>query len=147
MKAPIYNPSYFDIDKACATLALQVLKLEKMPGRIIGLSRGGLIPSVILSHALNIPMTPVAYSSIHGKGEYRKNENHLPLTEERSLLVVDDISDSGHTLHEVVDYYKYLGFITLSVALYYKKGSVHEPTFYWQEIPADAPWVMFPWET
>ena len=146
MNQKLYNPSYDDVNAFCIEIASHISKMgDQGPSRIIGLSRGGLIPAVILSHTLGIPLTPVVYSSVFGKGE-RANANFLPDVHDRTVLIVDDISDSGHTLHEVVDYYKYIGRLPLSAALYYKEGSVHRPDFYYHTIPADAPWVIFPWE-
>lgn len=146
MKAPIYNPSYFDLDRACAVIANRLLRSGVNPDRIVGLTRGGLIPAVVLSHILETPMVPVSYSSLRGKGEYRAHENQLPEIEGRLILLVDDICDSGHTLREVHDYYERKNYEVVSAALYYKRGAVYEPTHYWQTIPADAPWVTFPWE-
>ena len=146
MNQKLYNPSYDDLHSYCVEMATHISNIKgPQPTRIIGLSRGGLFPSIILSHLLHLSMTPVVYSSVHGKGE-RTNANYLPEVQDRTILIVDDISDSGHTLHEVVDYYKYIGRLPLSVALYYKEGSVHRPDFYYHTIPADAPWVIFPWE-
>ncbi len=86
--------------------------------------RGGLPIAVHLSHALNIKMftdeTPVDFYKY----------------EPGTILVVDDIADTGQTL---------LPFMPReSATIYYHKQSVVEPTI-WIYEKKDA-WVHFPWE-
>ena len=44
------------IDQYCNKLAIQILKSEWKPDYIVGIGRGGLVPAVILSHILEVPM-------------------------------------------------------------------------------------------
>lgn len=157
MKPTLAHPSWSQIDKACAVLAGQIMRLshfrDTKEAAIVGLARGGLVPAVIMSHILGIKLFPISYSSKAGNGEYKEYENTLPEIPFRTLLIVDDIVDTGHTFKEVVGHYQSLkneDGITkhdvFSAALYYKQGSVFRPNYAWQDIPYDAPWIIFPWE-
>jgi len=142
------HPSWSQIEKGCAFLAFKLARLEfSLPNRIIAISRGGLIPGVIISHILNVPITPINYSSLQGKGEYKQHDNVLPNIKEPLLLIIDDIADSGKTLNEIVTHYNYTEHKVVRTAiLFFKVGSIITPDYYWQTIPADAPWIVFPWE-
>ena len=90
---------------------------------IHGLSRGGLIPAVMLSHKLNIPMTEVP----HTYGSWQ-------------VLIVDDIADSGHTLR----HWDMNGYQT--AVLHYKpKTSKTIPTI-WSTQHETGEWIVYPWE-
>ena len=93
---------------------------------IYGIPRGGLIPSVMLSHVLE---TPIIHS-IKSKFERRFNK----------ILVLDDIVDSGKTLSECYDQYD-------TATVFLKRSCQIIPTYYIEEglIPDDE-WIMFPWE-
>lgn len=153
MKPTLTHPTYDDIDRACNVITQQILKMGAAfyPTTIVALSRGGLLPGVIISHLLeNLEITntvvPVVYSSKIGKGDNKNHTNILPPLPTMNVLVVDDITDGGRTLQEVTTFYRQQGYIVRSAVLYYKESSVHVPTFYWQKIPANSPWIVFPFE-
>lgn len=130
-----------------------IRNLRYPPNCIIGLSRGGLFPAIVISHMLdNLEVIPVSYSSKSGKGDDKNYANALPLIggcHSATLLVVDDICDSGQTLKEVVDFYAMRSHHVYTATLYYKaipNGPI-EPDIYWHQIPEDAPWIIFPWES
>ena len=75
-KSKIYY-SWGEIEELVELLCLQIVKSGIQITDIYGLQRGGLIPAVMLSHKLGIPMT-----------QDIKKPN---------LLIVDDICDSGET--------------------------------------------------
>ena len=101
------------VHKICATILKDYPNIDS----IHGIKRGGLIPSVMISHQLGLPWT----------------YEILPNT-----LVVDDICDSGETLAN------YAGVYTAT--LYYKPHtSCFTPTIFAKEYKGDA-WLYFPWE-
>tara|TARA_B100001093_G_scaffold216852_1_gene208095 strand:+ start:774 stop:1091 length:318 start_codon:yes stop_codon:yes gene_type:complete len=71
--------------------------------RIIGLSRGGLIPAVVLSHKLDIPVTPLVWST-RDSGE-KEIVEWIPedLINGAKYLIMDDIVDSGQTITTLLD--------------------------------------------
>lgn len=103
------------------------------PDYIVGISRGGLIPAVMLSHYLNVPMKPLQVS-LRDSGEcvsdcgmaedalgYPKQERFVAdendiasildaagnLLEEgdnyKNILIVDDINDTGATFDWIIN--------------------------------------------
>ncbi len=148
MKPILTHPSYHDIEKGCAIIATKLIYNLEVPDIIVGLARGGLVPSVITSHILGVKMIPVSYSSKKGEGEYKEYANTLPnLNDHKNLLIMDDIVDSGFTMKEVHDFYFERGHNVDMATLYWKEGSAIKPNYYWQDIPKDSPWIQFPWET
>lgn len=156
MSERLYHPTYVDIQDACEGIAKQIYVYGIEFDSIIGVSRGGLVPANELSHRLDTPLTPVCYSSKRGHGDNRDHANKLPEFRNQTLLIVDDICDSGYTLAELADYYTRGSDMNgawcntvYTCCIYYKKQSnpVHVTNFSWLTIPEAAPWVIFPWET
>ena len=145
MKPILTHPDWHHIEKACGFFAREIVRHQKMDA-IVGLTRGGLIPATILSHMLDLPMVPVNYSAKDGRGDNRNHNNMLPYVEGKQVLIVDDICDSGKTMDDVNYHYTEHGYDVFTAAIYYKQGAVFKPTFYWEKIPEDAPWIIFPWE-
>lgn len=146
MKPVLTHPSYHDVEKGCGLLSTQIVRNCDEPELIVGLARGGLIPAVIMSHIMRVKMIPVSYSSKKGEGEYKQYENTLPLLPVKSILIMDDIIDSGFTMREVYEHYIGQGHNVDVACLYWKEGAAIDPLYSWQEIGKDAPWIIFPWE-
>ena len=152
-KPIITHPTYYDIEFACAKLCIRILKENVHIDRILGVSRGGLFPATTISELLDIQMIPVAYSSKWGKGDNKNHQNSLPeifwdgMNLPR-LLIVEDIADSGETLHEISSHYKKLGYPVYTSVLYFRKMTTSPivPDFVWQELKEDDPWIVFPHE-
>ncbi len=150
------KPSWNDIHDMTKTVGTQILstalgpdyaqELTRMIQTIVGVTRGGLVPAIILSHELGLPMCCVDYSSRDKKRTTSCGEwPYLPYG--APLLIIDDISDTGNTLNELWCEYTERGHVVHTAALYYKNvEGDFKPTFFAKEIPSDAPWVVFPWE-
>jgi len=96
---------------------------------LFGLQRGGLIPAVIVSHQLGIPMTKGTISP--------------------DTLIIDDICDSGITLDDYFKRYQNefsFPFELKTACLHYKPHtSIFEPTIYAKKWEKDD-WIVYPWE-
>lgn len=70
------------------------------PEYIVGITRGGLLPAVMISHYFKIPCHTLGVS-LRDSGSV--NESNLWMSQDASegkkILVVDDINDSGETLN------------------------------------------------
>jgi hypoxanthine phosphoribosyltransferase len=150
---PTYEDMHEDMGWATANLGHSDVTID----RIVGLSRGGLFPAVVMSHHMKVPMTAIEYSSKKGKGEYKEYDNEhvfsslksFQSTPDERILVVDDICDSGHTLKEVVQRLNTIkNHPVVSYAIYFKhrEEQVFTPDFFSYKIPEDSPWIIFPWE-
>jgi len=92
----------------CNEILRQMVKDNWKPELIIGITRGGAIPAVMLSHYLNVPMHTLNVSLRDGElgpesncwmsedaYGYKSQDNQDP----KKILIVDDINDSGATLN------------------------------------------------
>lgn len=140
------HPTYEEIQDTC--FELRTYDDLDVPDLIIGLTRGGLFPAVLISHSMNIPMVAVDYSSTKGRGDnVGQHFNRIPdFADSERLLIVDDICDSGYTMSELSAEYVKRGHEVQTFALYWKESSVFIPSWFWQQIPQDSPWIVFPWE-
>tara|TARA_A100001011_G_scaffold122550_1_gene129359 strand:- start:2277 stop:2714 length:438 start_codon:yes stop_codon:yes gene_type:complete len=136
----IVNYSWNNIDQLVTTIHNRVSHWK--PTHIVGITRGGLIPAVMLSHRLDLPMEVLGVSFRDNKATH--HTKFKPISDAR-YLVVDDINDSGMTFDVVSQVFKnrHLHFVT--AALINKKKSGFSVDFY-GEMFYDDDWINFPWE-
>ena len=108
------------------TLARKIKESKESFDYIYGIPRGGLIPAVILSHKLGIPLT------INSPDGFFR-------TREGRYLVIDDISDTGQTFKSIVK--KELMIATLHM----RHNTKFKPNLFVKEIK-DNTWIQYPWE-
>ena len=74
-----------------------------MPDYIVGITRGGLVPAVMLSHYFQKPLETLKVSLRDGGG----TETNAWMSEDafngKKILIVDDINDSGATINWIID--------------------------------------------
>lgn len=106
---------------------------------IVGVARGGLIPAVMLSHILDMPMNTITVSFRDAK-HITADEIPQWFKELKNVVVVDDISDSGETLKELK---KANGDIKTAVIV--QKGSSSFMADFFADSGVEE-WQVFPWE-
>ena len=116
-KSKIYL-SWDDIENLVNKLAA---KISPETDSIMGLARGGLIPAIMLSHKLNLPLVFVPYEN---------------------TLIVDDICDSGETFLEIWKTHTFNKFACLHFKPHTSKFI---PDIYAEEFTSDD-WIVYPWE-
>jgi hypoxanthine phosphoribosyltransferase len=144
------NKSFVDyqtITSACDKLYNEI-KWEKVD-YLIGIGRGGLIPATILAYKLNLPVYNLGLTSYRGSTrgsiiEYQSIDLTI-LNKEKNILIVDDLADSGSSLHYAVDKFKGLVGKVLTATLYLKGNSTFTPDFYAYEADPET-WIEFPYE-
>lgn len=148
MQYELQYPSYVDIHNACVRIAKSIIEHNTHIDLIVGITRGGLLPAVILSHLLNIPMSTLEYSSKKGNGDGLNYTNKFKSFGQKTLLFFDEISDSSLTLKEITEHYTNEQHLVYTAVLYYKNitPTFHQPNFIWRVIPSDYDWIHFPWE-
>jgi uncharacterized protein len=102
MKKEFYT--WKDIEGACLQIARQCQIDKFYPDYIVGLTRGGLIPATMLSHYLECPMhslnVSLRDSEIGPESNLWMAEDAFGYSsEQKKILVVDDINDSGATIN------------------------------------------------
>jgi hypoxanthine phosphoribosyltransferase len=106
------------IETAIDNIASQVKSSGLDIQYIFGMPRGGLIPAVMLSHKLNIPLFKFG------------------MVLDSKVLIVDDICDSGLTLHK---------YNVPTATIHTKETASVQPTFHY-EVVDESTWYYYPWE-
>lgn len=143
--------------------------------RILGVSRGGLIPATMLSHKLGIDIALViakSYSYVGGEEE-REKQDRVAITQPlyllrptdhytkeeieagikpvvrqiKKVLIVDEILDSGETLRQLIAMCNNRGW-DYDVAMLITKPSnmITVCKYKGEHINDKEVWVKFPWE-
>jgi len=122
------------------------------PDFLVGVGRGGLVPACFLSHRLDIGLLSVDHSSgEHGFAGELLDKLAARIGEGKSVLIVDDINDSGGTiafLREAIDAKSgEPGRLRVAVLMNNIRSRAHAE--YWGtelDREADKRWFVFPWE-
>jgi len=138
---------YYPYDEFRDDLKKLISQINKPFDAILGIARGGLSIAQILGEYYDLREV-YAINTI-GYNETEKNSSvevfNIPeLKSSSTVLIVDDIVDSGDTLFEVLallnDRYPHITFY--SAALFYKKTAKIVPNWYVKE---PAGWIDFFW--
>ncbi|MBI4066903.1 hypothetical protein HY407_00840 [Candidatus Gottesmanbacteria bacterium] len=137
--------SWKDYHQACITLVKKIknLRIDK----IVAISRGGLVPARILSDLTGISISHITIESYQSL----KQKKYLTITEvpstnfnDKTLLIVDDVADTGRTFKRAISYFKNFRVKKIfTLAPYLKSQSKHIPDFWAKKIDA---WLIFPYE-
>ena len=131
-----------DVNTLCRTISLD--KFD--PQVIVGISRGGLTPGVMMSHWMQKPFKPIKTSL----RDFPEWEDYLPKKTDERVLIVDDICDSGETFQKISDFITERGVDVevRFVSLWWNNEVDFEPHYYVQECAKDSEgiWIHFPWE-
>ena len=118
------------------------------PDAVIGLTRGGLIPAVNLSHYYDCKLYTLNISLRDGKAPKSKFK-WQDVYKYNNLLIVDDINDSGRTLREVHNQFYLRDMKNPKFAtLLSKPSSQMKVNVCGETINKDREddWIVFPWE-
>jgi len=118
-----------------------------VPDCIVGLARGGLVPAVRLSHILGIPMVSVNLSL--RDNQIATDLDLSQLAKYNNIAVIDDICDSGKTLHVLDLHLQDLGIANIQwCTLLHKTSAMFKPAIIGETIKEidSSQWVVFPWE-
>ena len=142
-------PSWDKIYSMMLRLARRVRESHFEPEVIVGVSRGGWPPARIMSDLLenqNLANMKVVFYRDIGLRNKRPviTQPVSSRVKGKRVLVVDDVSDTGHSLSVVSAHLRTRGAGKVKVCtLYLKPGSVFTPHFYARKT---SKWIIFPWE-
>ena len=133
-----------DVNTLCREIVLE--KFD--PDVIVGLSRGGLTPGVMMSHWMEKPFKSIKASL----RDFPEWEDYLPRKTDERVLIVDDICDSGETFHKIREHInerKKDGVDVRFATLWWNNECNFEPHYYVNEIAKDSTktWINFCWES
>ena len=142
-------PGWDQIYQMLLDLAQQIRRDEYKPDVIVGVSRGGWPPARVMSDLLQNPnlanMKVEFYKDIGVRN--KKPRITQPATIEvigKRVLVVDDVSDTGHSLRVVANHLRRKPAEELRVCtIYMKPQSIYRPDYYSR---TTRKWIIFPWE-
>jgi hypoxanthine phosphoribosyltransferase len=136
-------------------LALNVFESGYTFNQIICIARGGMRVGDVLSRIFDTPLAILSTHSYAAEGGTIRGElviaEHMTMTSPRlgdSVLLVDDMVDSGHTLSAVAKALpeRWPVIRTCKTAvLWWKACSTVKPDFY-VEYLEDSPWIHQPFE-
>ena len=119
------------------------------PDIIVGIARGGLVPSRILADLLETRDFAIITIEYYVGIAQTKQEPvlkqclHTQLTDKKVLLV-DDVSDGGRSLQLAKKHLEQQSAKEIKIAtVYAKPGTITKPDYYEKET---SHWIVFPWE-
>jgi xanthine phosphoribosyltransferase len=145
----------------------QIQKDNWKPDYIVGLTRGGLVPAVMISQYLGVPMHAL-HVSLRDSNE-KDCESNLWMAEDaygysdtpKNILIVDDINDSGATLNWIKRDWEggclpqeerwnsiWNSNVRFAVLIDNQNSQFHDVDYSAEEInkAEEDCWVVFPWE-
>ncbi len=143
--------SWSDIEKWCSTIRTKVVK-DFSPEVIIGLSRGGLVPSRILSDSLWIKDLLSIKTEHWGitatkSGQAVLNDPGKLNLKGKKVLIVDDITDTGQSMRLAYEFVKSQDPADIRTAtMLHITRSDFVPDYYGELVDQTQwTWFIFPW--
>jgi hypoxanthine phosphoribosyltransferase len=141
-------PSWDYIYGLLIDLAKNLLKSRYKPDIIVGVSRGGWIPARVLSDLLDTSklanIRVEFYSSIYQTAEKPVITQPISIpVNDKQILVVDDIVDSGASLSLVYNTLSGKAKKVKTAAIFLKPWARFHPDYHSADTDA---WIIFPWE-
>jgi hypoxanthine phosphoribosyltransferase len=115
---------------------------------VVGLTRGGLTPAVLVSQYLDIPMhtLKVSLRDHIGHDNILDMKNALGVGFGKNILVIDDINDTGATINAIKEVWhdQYVDYVVLI------NNEASEATVDFSAVDINKHendvWIVFPWE-
>jgi len=139
--------SWNTVYKYCGFIVNQLK--DQIPGiekyEILGLSRGGLIPAVIISNLLNIRRVySLGLQSYSDQKQDHFEVYQIPeLSTFKNVLVIDDIADTGNSFYAIKEMITNCNLVFTPLIL--KKKCKFLPKASGKIVSSET-WVVFPWE-
>jgi hypoxanthine phosphoribosyltransferase len=145
-----------DIQKYVSTIVSQLYNDNWRPDYIVGITRGGLIPSVMLSQFTGVKMHTLDVRLRDGDEKESNVSMAADAQSGKNILIVDDINDTGATFNWIMedwgigdDYLDTNSNVKFAVLMDNLSSECNVTMNYiGTEIDKseDPSWIVFPWE-
>jgi xanthine phosphoribosyltransferase len=144
-----------------ATICREIASDEWKPDYVVGLTRGGLLPAVMISHYLNVPMQSLDVGLRDGGSCVSNLGMAEDVFEGKKILIVDDINDQGSTVNWIKKDWSSGCFprdpkwesiwgdnVRFAVLTHNQSSQFKDPDYYvWTVNKAEEDcWLVYPWE-
>lgn len=142
---------YFTIEEmidSIRNISEQLTNSNFDPEVIISVNRGGCVPGIYLSHYIDKPHEVINIELRDSNKEPDLNSIKEKISQFRSVLIIDDINDSGKTIGVIKDLSKNLITKIHFAVLINKSESTSKVEFYGKTVDSKLNdyWYVFPWE-
>ena len=142
---------YFTIEEmidSIRNISEQLTNANFDPEVIISVNRGGCIPGIYLSHYIEKPHQVINLELRDSAKEPDLDSIKEKIRQFSSVLIIDDINDSGKTIGVIKDLSKNLTTKIHFAVLINKSESESKVEYYGKNVNSKANdyWYVFPWE-
>ena len=142
---------YFKIEEmidSIRNISEQLTNANFDPEVIISVNRGGCIPGIYLSHYIEKPHQVINLELRDSAKEPDLDSIKEKIRQFSSVLIIDDINDSGKTIGVIKDLSKNLTTKIHFAVLINKSESESKVEYYGKNVNSKANdyWYVFPWE-
>lgn len=143
--------SFDQVQSQISEIQQQLHAQQWQPDVVVGVTRGGLVPAVMLSHAYDVKMVCLDISLRDKKLVESRgfDQTHDFASQGSRVLVVDDINDSGNTIATVRTVLQEVEANLVKIAVLVNNQDSH------QSVDAcgmhinkrsHPQWIVYPWE-
>ena len=137
-----YPISWEQLHRDSKALAWRLVEMQPWKG-IVAITRGGLVPASIIARELEIRLVDtVCISSYDFQQQGQVSVLKSPTIDSNSLLLIDDLVDTGQTARIVKNLLPQAHFATV----YAKPAGRPLVDTFITEVSQDT-WILFPWDT
>ena len=142
---------YFKIEEmidSIRNISEQLTNSNFDPEVIISVNRGGCVPGIYLSHYIDKPHEVINIELRDSNQEPDLNSIKEKISQFSSVLIIDDINDSGKTIGVIKDLSKNLTTKIHFAVLINKSQSTSKVEYYGKTVNSKLNdyWYVFPWE-
>lgn len=140
--------TYNHMHKMSVQLAERIKDSVKRIDILAAICRGGLIPGVIISHHLKIPLRTIEWSTRDGGQKTYYADIEEDLEQGKNIVLIDDINDSGRTFVELLEDWRYDKSLPGKVitSTLFQRYNTQRPSDLYIELIENDKWLCFPWE-
>ena len=149
--------SWQDIEDMTADIIQQIVvdKNNFKPDYVVGLTRGGLIPSTMISHYFKVPMHTLEIKlRDHATTPESNKWMASDAVQGKNILIVDDINDTGETLSWIKQDWEKSGKVNWESNVRFAVLIENEPSHFGRvnyvsksiNKNENPQWIVYPWE-